>query len=60
MYYTTASTGIARGADPDSPVTPEDLPPIPFTGTIYEAATDVSGEMIHDAEAEMRVILAHQ
>jgi arylsulfatase len=31
-----------------------------FTGNLEEVAFDVSGELIHDHEATMRTIMAHQ
>jgi len=52
--------GIACGADPGSPVTPAYKPPFHFTGTLYEVTVDVSGDLIRDEEAEMRLVLARQ
>jgi hypothetical protein len=52
--------GTMCGADTASPVTPEYKPPFEFTGTIYSVTVDLSGELIRDAEAEMRRIMAHQ
>jgi len=52
--------GIVCGADPGSPVTPAYKPPFHFTGTLYEVTVDVSGELIRDEEAEMRLVLARQ
>jgi arylsulfatase A-like enzyme len=52
--------GIVCGADPGSPVTPAYKPPFHFTGTLYEVVIDVSGELIRDEEAEMRMVMAHQ
>jgi arylsulfatase A-like enzyme len=51
---------IVCGADAGSPVTSKYKPPFPFTGTIHSVMVDVSGEMIKDAEAEVRMILARQ
>ena len=51
---------IVCGADPGSPVTSEYKPPFPFTGTIHSVTVDVSGELIKDTEAEVRMILARQ
>jgi arylsulfatase len=52
--------GIVCGADTGSPVTTAYKPPFRFTGTLHEVSIDVSGELIRDEEAEMRVALAHQ
>ena len=35
-------------------------PPFKFTGTLYSVTVDVSGELIKDDEAEMRVVMARQ
>jgi arylsulfatase A-like enzyme len=51
---------IVCGADPGSPVTHKYKPPFAFTGTIHSVTVDVSGELIKDREAEMRMILARQ
>ena len=53
-------SSIACGAAPGSPVTHEYKPPSPFTGTIHSVTVDVSGDLIKDAEAEVRMILARQ
>ena len=52
--------GIVCGADAGSPVTPAYRPPFHFTGKLYEVTIDVSGELIRDDEAEMRLVLARQ
>jgi hypothetical protein len=31
-----------------------------FTGSLSRVVVDVSGELIHDADAEMRTAMAHQ
>jgi arylsulfatase len=54
------TSGIACGADPGAPVTPDYEPPFEYTGTLYNVTVDVSGELIKDAEAEMRRIMARQ
>ncbi|MGP8052047.1 MAG: arylsulfatase [Desulfobaccales bacterium] len=51
---------IVCGADQGSPVTHEYKPPFPFTGTIHRVTVDVSGELIRDSEAEVRMVLARQ
>jgi arylsulfatase A-like enzyme len=48
------------GANPGSPVTPDYVGPFTFTGTLHSVTLDVSGELIHDPEAELRVHLARQ
>jgi arylsulfatase len=52
--------GVVCGSDPGSSVTPEYEPPFEFTGNIYSATIDVSGELIKDTEAEMRSVMARQ
>jgi arylsulfatase A-like enzyme len=52
--------GIVCGADTGSPVWDKYEPPFEFTGTLYSATVDLSGETIKDSEAEMRIALARQ
>jgi arylsulfatase A-like enzyme len=52
--------GIVCGADIGSPVWDKYKPPFKFSGTLYGVAVDVSGELIKDTEAEMRVAMARQ
>ena len=52
--------GITVGADPGAPVAPFYETPFEFTGTLHSVTFDVSGEVIKDDEAEMRMILARQ
>jgi arylsulfatase A-like enzyme len=52
--------GITVGADPGAPVAPFYQTPFEFTGTIRRVTFDVSGDVIKDTEAEMRMILARQ
>ena len=52
--------GITVGADPGAPVAPFYDTPFEFTGTIFNVTFDVSGEVIKDDEAEMRMIMARQ
>jgi arylsulfatase A-like enzyme len=51
---------LTCGANPGSPVTPDYEGPFTFTGTLHRVTLDVSGELIHDPEAELRVHLAQQ
>jgi len=52
--------GIVVGADPGAPVAPFYVAPFEFTGTVHSVTFDVSGDVIEDKEAEMRMILARQ
>ena len=52
--------GLTCGANPGLPVTPEYSSPFKFTGTIYSVTVDVSGDLIKDTEAELRVVMARQ
>ena len=51
---------LTCGANPGSPVTPDYPSPFKFTGTLHEVTVDVSGELIHDPEAELRMHMARQ
>jgi hypothetical protein len=51
---------LTCGANPGSPVTPEYEGPFAFTGTLNTVTLDVSGELIDDPEAELRMHLARQ
>ncbi|MHB8101895.1 MAG: hypothetical protein ACYDEF_06915 [Methanosarcina sp.] len=58
---TEGSTGgVTCGSAHGSPVTPDYEPPFEFTGKIYSVTVDVSGELIEDKEAEMRMVMARQ
>jgi arylsulfatase len=48
------------GADVGATVTPKYKSPFAFTGTIYTVTVDVSGELIKDDEAAMRMAMARQ
>jgi arylsulfatase A-like enzyme len=52
--------GIACGMHLGAPVTPKFKPPFAFTGTIRAVTVDVSGDLVRDREAEMRMALARQ
>jgi len=52
--------GLTCGANPGLPVTPEYASPFKFTGKIYGVTVDVSGDLIKDSEAEMRLVMARQ
>jgi hypothetical protein len=51
---------LTCGANPGSPVAPDYTSPFRFTGTLSKVTVDVSGELIHDTESEMRVAMARQ
>jgi arylsulfatase A-like enzyme len=51
---------LTCGANPGSPVTSDYTSPYRFTGTIHTVTVDVSGELIHDPEAELRAHMARQ
>jgi arylsulfatase A-like enzyme len=52
--------GIVCGADVGGAVIPDYKPPFRFTGTIHNVTVDVSGDLIKDADAEMRLVMARQ
>jgi arylsulfatase A-like enzyme len=52
--------GIVCGADTGASVTPKYKPPFKFNGKLHSVTVDVSGELIKDADAEMRKVMAHQ
>ncbi|WP_331737794.1 arylsulfatase (plasmid) [Streptomyces goshikiensis] len=52
--------GMACGANPGSAVTPEYQAPFRFTGTLHSVTVDLSGDLIVDAESEMRMHMARQ
>ena len=52
--------GLTCGSNPGSPVTPEYSSPFKFTGKIYGVTVDVSGDLIKDHEAELRLVMARQ
>lgn len=54
------AAGAAVGADPGSPVTDKYKAPFAYTGRLNTVTIDVSGALIRDTEAEMRMIMARQ
>ncbi|MEU0394028.1 hypothetical protein ABZ208_14825 [Streptomyces sp. NPDC006208] len=48
------------GANPGRPVTPDYRSPFRFTGTLHTVTIDLSGELITDADSEMRMHMARQ
>jgi hypothetical protein len=51
---------LTCGANLGSAVTDDYASPFKFTGTIHSVTVDVSGELIHDTEAELRMLMARQ
>jgi arylsulfatase len=51
---------LTCGANPGSAITDDYASPFKFTGIIDHVTVDVSGELIHDPEAELRVHMARQ
>jgi len=52
--------GIVCGADIGSPVWNKYKPPFTFTGMLHSVTVDVSGDLIKDTEAAMRMAMARQ
>ena len=51
---------LTCGADPGSPVSTAYEGPFRFTGTIHTVTVDLSGELISDPEAELKMHMARQ
>jgi arylsulfatase len=54
------SAGVSLGANAGSPVMPDYESPFAFTGTVKKALVDVTGELIEDKAAQIRMYLARQ
>jgi arylsulfatase A-like enzyme len=52
--------GLTCGANPGSPVSPDYKAPFRFTGKLHSVTVDLSGELIKDSEAEMRMAMGRQ
>ena len=52
--------GLTCGANPGSAVTTDYQAPFRFTGTLHTVTVDLSGDLITDTEAEMRMAMARQ
>jgi len=52
--------GLTCGANPGTAITADYRAPFPFTGTLHTVTIDVSGDLITDTEAEMRMAMARQ
>ena len=51
---------LTCGADPGSAVTDDYKAPFRFTGTLHTVTVDLSGELITDPEAELKLHMARQ
>jgi arylsulfatase len=51
---------LTCGANPGASITDDYPSPFKFTGTIHSVTVDVSGELIHDDDAELRMHMARQ
>ena len=52
--------GLTCGANPGSPITADYQAPFPFTGMLHTVTVDLSGDLITDTDAEMRMAMARQ
>jgi hypothetical protein len=52
--------GLSCGYDFGEAVTHSNETPFRFTGTIKRVVTDISGELIEDDEAKVRMLMARQ
>jgi hypothetical protein len=52
--------GLTCGANPGTPITPAYQAPFAFTGTLHTVTIDLSGDLITDTQAEMRMAMARQ
>lgn len=52
--------GLTCGANPGQPVTSDYGTPFRFTGTLHSVIVDLAGELIVDADSEMRMHMARQ
>jgi arylsulfatase len=51
---------LTCGSNPGSPVSDDYSSGFKFTGTVHTVTVDVSGELIHDPESELRAFMARQ
>ncbi|MHB1431353.1 MAG: arylsulfatase [Streptosporangiaceae bacterium] len=52
--------GLTCGANPGSAIVPDYAAPFRFTGGLHAVIVDLSGDLITDTEAEMRMAMARQ
>ena len=54
------TSGVLCGRATGAPVTPDYSPPAEFGGKLHKVVVDVSGRLIEDDEAKMRMLMARQ
>ena len=54
------TSGVRVGSAPGAPVGPEIVPPFEYGGKIHSVTVDVSGDLIEDDEATLRMLMARQ
>lgn len=54
------SAGVNIGTNPGSPVTNKYDTPFKFTGKLHSVTVDVSGDLIADSKAKMRIVMSRQ
>ena len=52
--------GLSCGSNPGAPIVTDYQSPFRFTGLLRGVTVDVSGELIIDSEAEMRMAMSRQ
>jgi arylsulfatase len=52
--------GLSCGFDFGAPAAEVYAPPFPFTGTIRQVSIDLGGDLIHDDESALRLLMAQQ
>jgi arylsulfatase len=52
--------GLTCGRNPGTPITPAYQAPFEFTGTLHHVTIDLSGDIITDSEAEIRMAMGRQ
>ena len=60
MPFAINPGALSCGSNPGSAITPQYTSPFTLTGTIEQVKVDISGELIKDDEAELRVALVRQ
>ncbi|HEY6422735.1 MAG TPA: arylsulfatase [Pseudonocardiaceae bacterium] len=51
---------LSCGANPGAPIVPDYQAPFRFTGVLHAVTVDLSGDLITDSEAEMRMAMSRQ
>lgn len=52
--------GLTCGANPGTAITPDYQAPFTFTGTLHTVTIDLTGDLITDTDAEVRIAMARQ